>query len=717
MADYTLSVEVTGDASKMQQAFEKAIAEAEAFKEKIKSGFSVTSQKFAELSTKIENSSEKLKAFGDKLTTVGDKMRNSGLLMTAGLTAPIVMAGKQMMTSASDYQENLNKVDVAFKNNAKEVKSWANNATKQFGLSKNAALEMTSLFGDMGTSMGLSTAESAKMSTSMAGLAGDLSSFKNIPIDEAMTALNGVFTGETESLKRLGIVMTDTNLKQYALAKGYSKSYEQMSQAEKVQLRYAYVMDMSKNAVGDYARTSDGTANSIRTFQSEVENLKTVLGQHLLPILTPIIQKATKMTEAFANMDGDAQKKILAIAGAVAVIGPVLVILGTTVGAIGNIATAFGVVGTAISGVVGWLGTATAEGGVLYGALSAFGTGPLIAIFAGIALAIGAVVLAITDLWNNSEAFRTAITEIWTSISTMLTNVWNSLILPIFDTVKAIILSIINESIIPLYNSFKQAFEDIAVALADFMTKLEPFVSGLSEFFGVIIPPILDLLSMSFKSTFAIISNVMSVAFQTISGIVKNLLKTFGGLIDFITGVFSGNWQKAWQGIVNMLGGIFGGIGSIMKGAVNGVIGVINGAISGINSLIGTVNKIPGVNIGSIGAIPYLARGTSDWQGGFARMNEGGRGELAYLPNGTVVVPHDVSMKYAKESARAQTGAVTIDYGSNMVNEAFKLVKEALKRPVALNLNGREMAYAAGSDFRAVQERESMIIKRMRGEV
>lgn len=717
MADYTLSVEVTGDASKMQQAFDKAIAEAEAFKKKIDSGSSFASQKFAELSTKIENSSEKLKAFGDKLTAVGDKMRNSGLLMTAGLTAPIVMAGKQMMTSASDYQENLNKVDVAFKNNAKEVKSWANNATNQFGLSKNAALEMTSLFGDMGTSMGLSTAESAKMSTSMAGLAGDLSSFKNIPIDEAMTALNGVFTGETESLKRLGIVMTDANLKQYALAKGYSKSYEQMSQAEKVQLRYAYVMDMSKNAVGDYARTSDGTANSIRTFQSEVENLKTVLGQHLLPILTPVIQKATKMTEAFANMDGDAQKKILAIAGAVAVIGPALVILGTTVGAIGNIATAFGAVGTAISGVVGWFATATAEGGVLYGALSAFGTGPLIAIFAGIALAIGAVVLAITDLWNNSETFRTAITEIWTSISTMLANVWNSLILPIFDTVKAIILSIINESIIPLYNSFKQAFEDIAVALADFMTKLEPFVSGLSEFFGVVIPPILELLSASFKTAFAIISNVMSVAFQTISGIVTNLLKTFGGLIDFITGVFSGNWQKAWQGIVDMLGGIFGGIGSIMKGAVNGVIGVINGAISGINSLIGTVNKIPGVNIGSIGAIPYLARGTSDWQGGFARMNEGGRGELAYLPNGTVVVPHDVSMKYAKESARAQTGAVAIDYGSNMVDEAFKLVKEALKRPVALNLNGREMAYAAGSDFRAVQERETMIIKRMRGEV
>ena len=104
----------------------------------------------------------------------------------------------------------------------------------------------------------------ADMSTSLTGLAGDLASFKNIGIDQAMTALKGVYTGEGEALKTLGIVMQDNTLIAYAQAKGYEKQYKEMTQAEKVALRYAYVMDATKNAQGDFARTSDGVANQTR---------------------------------------------------------------------------------------------------------------------------------------------------------------------------------------------------------------------------------------------------------------------------------------------------------------------------------------------------------------------------------------------------------------------------------------------------------------------
>ena len=109
---------------------------------------------------------------------------------------------------------------------------------------------------------------------------------------------------------------------------------------------------------------------------------------------------------------------------------------------------------------------------------------------------------------------------------------------------------------------------------------------------------------------------------------------------------------------------MFDGISGAVSELVNTVKGFVNGVISGINSAIGLINMIPGVNIGTI---PYLARGTDDWQGGFAVMNEGGRGELTYLPNGAQVIPHDISVKYAKEAARANTQAPTqtilaIDY-------------------------------------------------------
>ena len=276
--------------------------------------------------------------------------------MSLAVTTPIVMGGKKMISAASDYEENLNKVDVAFGNSSQSIKDWANNATRQFGLSKNQALEATSLFGDMATSMGLTQPAAADMSMSLAGLAGDLASFKNLSIDEAMTALNGVFTGETESLKRLGVVMTETNLEEFASKTG--QVYKEMSQAEKVQLRYNYVMEMTKNAHGDYANTADGTANSMRTFTGAVDNLNIALGQHLLPMLTPLVQKATEMVQRFSEADPKLQKLILAFVGVAAVIGPVLILSGTLISSVGSIVGVFGKAAGVISkagGVIGLL--------------------------------------------------------------------------------------------------------------------------------------------------------------------------------------------------------------------------------------------------------------------------------------------------------------------------------------------------------------------------
>lgn len=191
MADYTLSAKITGDSS----GFDKAIQSAE----KAASSFE----------KKMESISSKAKSIGDKLSVIGTAL-------TAGVTTPLSVAGKSMVDAASDFDENLNKISVAFGDSADDVKAWADTATESFGLSMNQALEATSLFGDMATSMGISQSEAASMSTSLAGLAGDMASFKNIGIDEAMTALNGVFTGETESLKQLGIVMTEVNLQEFA---------------------------------------------------------------------------------------------------------------------------------------------------------------------------------------------------------------------------------------------------------------------------------------------------------------------------------------------------------------------------------------------------------------------------------------------------------------------------------------------------------------------
>lgn len=313
---------------------------------------------------------------GEKIKRVGSSISSVGSTLTRSVTAPVLAAGTAAVKLASDYDENLNKVDASFKDSAEEVKAWAKTATKNFGMSESAALEATALFGDMGTSMGLTNQEAAEMATQLAGLAGDLSSFKNIGIDQSMTALKGIFTGETESLKTLGVVMTEANLKQFASDMGLV--YNSMSQAEKVTLRFQYVLANTKNAQGDYARTADGTANSLRTMAAEASNLGAAFGQEILPYITPLIQKATDLIRKFSELDSQQKNNIIRMAAFAAGVGPVLTVVGKLTSGVGSAVQTGGK-------FVEWLGKATNGHIQLAGAIPMVGTA-MVAVVASAAL-------------------------------------------------------------------------------------------------------------------------------------------------------------------------------------------------------------------------------------------------------------------------------------------------------------------------------------------
>lgn len=730
MADYTLGVQVTGDASSMQKEFDKAQKAVEALKKKTDEANKTASGTFSEMSKSIGDTSEKLRSFGDKMSEAGKKIADVGSNMTKWITTPVVGAVGYAVKAYADLEQAVGGVETLFKSSSKEVISNAEKAYKTAGISSVKYMEqVTSFSASLLQGLGGDTAKAAKVADKAIIDMSDNANKMGTSIELIQNAYQGFAKGNFTMLDNLKLGFGGTKEEMQRLLEEAEKvtgiKYDINNLSDIIEA--IHVIQTELGITGTTAKEAESTiSGSFNQMLSSLNNLSAGLGDKNADIKklmneleqstrTFVINVSNVLKTIWDNLPLESwQKWTIAV---VALTGPVLLIFGKLTVGIGNLITAFGTIGEAISSIIGWFGTLTAEGGALAGVFGSLGAGPIIAIFAGIALAIGLVVLAIKDLWDNSEAFRTAVTEIWASISTMLTNVWNSFLLPVFEAIKAIILSIVDESLIPLYDSFKQSLEDIAIELSTFLKIAEPFISTLADLFGKIIPPILEILGANFKCTFAIISNVMTVAFQTISGIVKNLLKVLGGIITFITGVFTGNWRKAWQGVVNMLGGIFGGIGVIMKGAINGVIGVINGAIGGINSLIGTVNKIPGVDIGTIGSIPYLARGTDNWQGGFARINEGGRGELAYMPSGAVVVPHDVSMKYAKESARAQSGMIMVSGNDEIAKNALKLANEAVKRPVILRVNGRDLAVTTGKDFANYQERQTVTLKRMRGEL
>jgi hypothetical protein len=289
----------------------------------------------------LEKSSNKLKQFGADASRIGKKL-------SVGLTLPIAAAGGAAIKLASDFEESLNKVDVSFKKSSASVKEFSKTTLTQFGIAQGTALDMAAMFGDMGTSMGLTTDQAAKMSTSMVGLAGDLASFKNIQIEEATTALAAVFTGETESLKRLGIVMTEANLKQFALTQGIKKNIKEMTQAEKTTLRYQYVINSTGNAQGDFARTQGGAANQMRIFTESLKEIGANLGQILLPAFTKMVTKVNGLLKAFMGLDEGTKKTILIITGIVAAVGPFLMMLGKLPGLLSLAAGGFRVLTAAM---------------------------------------------------------------------------------------------------------------------------------------------------------------------------------------------------------------------------------------------------------------------------------------------------------------------------------------------------------------------------------
>jgi hypothetical protein len=264
-----------------------------------------------------------------KLAGFSAKMKDIGQSLSLRLTAPLALAGGAAIKLASDFEESLNKVNVAFKDSSKDVQAFAKTTLKSFGIAEGTALDMAAQFGDMATSMGISTGQAAKLSTSMVGLAGDLSSLKNVNIEEVTTALNGVFTGETESLKRLGTVMTDVNLKQFAMTLGIKKSLDEMTQGEKVLLRYQYVLKTQANAIGDFARTGGGAANQMRTFTQSLEQLGAQFGAVILPTVTEIIKKFNSLLGFLQGLSPAAKTFVLTIAGIAAASGPLLYLVGS----------------------------------------------------------------------------------------------------------------------------------------------------------------------------------------------------------------------------------------------------------------------------------------------------------------------------------------------------------------------------------------------------
>lgn len=365
-----------------------------------------------------------LKSSEKSFRAFGDKMNGLGKTMSVGITAPIMGALAASFKYASDLAESTNKVEVAFKGQASAVQAWSQTTLKSFGIASGTSLDMAAKYGDMATAMGLTTEQAADMSMSLVGLAGDLSSFKNIKIDIADTALTSIFTGETESLKQLGIVMTQANLEEFALSRGIKTKIKDMTQAEQTQLRYAYVTAMSKNSIGDFARTQGGAANQTRIFGEALKELAASFGKNLLPAVTPVITKVNELLIGFGKLDPGTQKAIIDIAVSLALLGPAMMVVGNLSLAFAFLTKVLKPLGTIIRVLIAGEGLAglTAAFPTLASAIGTVGT-VLSAIGAAIMSTAGLIVIACVAV----AGIAYLIYKNWDTIGPKLAKIWQGI--------------------------------------------------------------------------------------------------------------------------------------------------------------------------------------------------------------------------------------------------------------------------------------------------
>lgn len=573
----------------------------------------------------LEKQAEQSNVTLSKISGTADKIGTSAgnvASKMAPATIAIAALGTASFEMGSDFIESQNKVEVAFKDSSKTVEDFSKTTLDNFGIAQGSALDMAALFGDMGTAMGLSTDEAANMSTSLVGLSGDLASFKNIGIDQAQDALKGIFTGEGESLKSLGVIMQDSTLKEYALAQGINKKYEDMTQAEKVQLRYNYVMEMTKNAQGDFARTSDGAANSMRVASESAKEAATSIGVMLAPIVASIAQYVSNLAKEFTGLSDGTKTTILVILGLVAAIAPIA-------GLISGICTIIG----AVTGIMGLFTAATvAETAATEGAAVAQ-TGLNLAFLAcpltWIVLAIMAAVAAFIYFWNTSEGFRNFWIGLWETIKTVasvvigglvnfftvtLPNAWNSLVaffqgIPqwfsnLFNSIKIGIQNALNNIVIVftnIWNAIKNTTSSIITAIVTLITTkfsgvisgVQMIFTGLSTYFTGIweaiktiflgaILIIIDLVTGNFTKLKEDTANIFNKLKESFSMIWEGIKTIFSGALQIIVSVV----QTEWNGIVTITTTLWNGIKDFFSSLWETIKTVAQSAWEGFKNII-----------------------------------------------------------------------------------------------------------------------------------
>lgn len=520
-----------------------------------------------------------------------------------------------------------------------------------------------------------------------------------IKASSAGTALRSLFTRMAKPTKEsqtamdaLGISLTDSqgNMKSLdTIMRETRKSFAGLTESQKAQYAAALAgktgmsgllaivnsADSDFNELSTAIYNSDGackkmydTANNnlsgqLTILKSTVEGIGISFGERLLPYIKQGTEFIQRLADKFNSLTKAQQDTIIKVGLIAAAVGPAIFLFGRTVMVVGKLVKTVGMVGNAFKTAKTVMGLVTAPANA-------------------VVLGLAAVVVAGVLIYKNWDKIKAAAGRLWNFVKNIFQRIGIS-----GDSLK--------KKLAPI----GQKFSAIGEHIQGFWKVVSPVLSKIGEavhaVFSVAIGAAIDFAIGSFNALF-----------EGITTMISGLLTAFDGILTFITGVFTGNWSKAWEGVKNIFGDIFEGLGGMLKMPINGVISIINGAIAGINSIsVDVPDWVPGIGGEKFGInipqLPMLARGTDNWKGGLAQISEKG-GEIVDLPSGARVYPHDETVRKAYADGAKRNGGKSV-YIAKLADSIvvksesdIDKIAEALAKKIfetSDNMGGEEIGY------------------------
>lgn len=491
-----------------------------------------------------------LKALGDvsdRASRLGSDFVDFGKKAAAGfaaITAGAVVIGKQFVDAASDLNEVTSKTNVIFGDAAEAVLDFASKADAAFGQSQKAALEGATTFGTFGKAAGLTGDDLAGFSTDLVGLASDLASFSNTTPEEAIEALGAALRGESEPIRRYGVMLDDAALKAKAMELGIYDGNGSLTQQQKILAAQAAIFEQTSDAQGDFARTSDGLANQQRILAARFENTKARLGQALLPIalkvanaFSDLIDRVAPLAERLLPKLADilqaAADKAMEMGRAVAdFLQPYIEKIGNWMRENTDVVKVF---------------MATLAGVAAIAAIVALGAA-FASLFNPITLIVGAIATLAAGFYyayTRSDEFRAVVDAV--------VKFFTGTVVPAFQAA----FGAIADGIRSFVDGFRSRMDDIRGALDNIRT---------------FITTILGVIKAAWDQWGDELVGLIKGTFDGIKTTIESVLTIIKGVIDFFLGVLSGDWSRAWDGIRNIVTGVLGAIWGAIQAATAPIV-------------------------------------------------------------------------------------------------------------------------------------------------